>query len=61
MILMLMRVIMMMITMSSHFIVKLVVREREAGEVLQGMRKTHLFTPLMVIANFFKILVRKSS
>ena len=31
MILMLMRVIMMMVTMSSHFIAKLVVREREAG------------------------------
>ena len=55
MILMLMGVIMMMITMSGHFIV---VREREAVKVLRRRGKTHVFTPFMVIANFFKILFR---
>ena len=56
MILMLIKVIM-MITMSGHFIVKLVVRGREAGEAPQCIGKTHVFTPLMVSLNFSPIPV----
>ena len=43
MILIIERVIMMRITMSGHCIVKLAVREREAGEVHQRRWETHVF------------------
>ena len=39
-------------TMSGHFIVRFVVRVREAGEVLPRIGRTHVFTPL-VTANSF--------
>ena len=61
MILMIMKVIMMITTMSGHFIEKLVVRGREVGKMLQRIGKTHVFTPLMVSSNFSKILSVQSS